>query len=218
MQQMLQMQGGQAPPQQLASPNFSIPFPAEANVGRPSSMPSAVGAFNSAPPNYGGNQRTLSMLDPNVSSRLNSPAGPFVSGGIRPGTPNGAGYAPSLAPSERSNVGLAPRYRPVSTLPAEAESTSFLPPSKPWNDENRRATYLAPSANTAPSSTAIRPASSYGPTLMARSKLNSDAQPDDEDDDEGWAEMMKKREKKRNNWKVKKETSSFGEDLLSAVH
>ncbi|KAL5001425.1 hypothetical protein BDV10DRAFT_5836 [Aspergillus recurvatus] len=222
MQQMIQLQGGQAPPQQLASPgNKPMPSFSGNTNSRPSSMPTVGGAFNSVPPNYGGgNQRTLSMLDPNVSSRLNSPAGQFVPGGNRPGTPGGAGYAPSLAPSERSNVGLAPRYRPVSTLPAEAESGGFLPPSKPWNDENRRATYLAPSANTNPPNTTIRPLSTYSRTLTVPSRLNSHspAQPDEEDDDEGWAEMMKKREKKRTNWKVKKESSNFGEDLLNAVH
>ncbi|KAL4751900.1 hypothetical protein BDW72DRAFT_83437 [Aspergillus terricola var. indicus] len=222
MQQMIQLQGGQVPPQQLASPgNLQMPsFPGNTN-SRPSSMPSVGGAFNNAPSSYGGgNQRTLSMLDPNVSSRLNSPAGLYVPGGNRPETPGGAGYAPSLAPSERSNVGLAPRYRPVSTLPAEAESGSFLPPSKPRNDENRRATYLGPSANTNPSNTTIRPLSSYGKTLTVPSRLSSHnaAQPDEDDDDEGWAEMMKKREKKRTNWKVKKESSNFGEDLLNAVH
>ncbi|KAL4911617.1 hypothetical protein BDW74DRAFT_10853 [Aspergillus multicolor] len=222
MQQMIQLQGGQATPQQLASPgNFAMPsFPANAN-SRPSSMPTVGGALNNVSSSYnGGDHRTLSMLDPNVSSRLNSPAMPFVSGGNRPGTPGGAGYAPSLAPSERSNVGLAPRYRPVSTLPAEAESTSFLAPAKQWNNENRRATYLAPSANVTSPNTTIRPVSSYSRTLTVPSKLSSHspAPADEEDEDEGWAEMMKKREKKRTNWKVKKESSTFGEDLLNAVH
>ncbi|KAL4866396.1 hypothetical protein BDV12DRAFT_135994 [Aspergillus spectabilis] len=218
MQQMIQLQGGQAPPQQLAPPGIlPMPFPINPN-SRPSSMPTAGGAFDNTPQGYGGgNQRTLSMLDPNVSSRLNSPAAPFASGGNRPGTPGGAGYAPSIAPSERSNVGLAPRYRPVSTLPAEAESSSFLPLPKPWNDENRRSTLATPSANANPPNTTIRPVSSYSRTLTAPSKLHSQVQPEEEDEDEGWAEMMKKREKKRNNWKVKKESSSFG-DLLNAVH
>ncbi|KAL2834510.1 hypothetical protein BDW59DRAFT_48457 [Aspergillus cavernicola] len=217
MQQMIQLQGGQVPPQQLAVPGLPpFPFPANPN-SRPSSMPSAGGALLNAPPGYGGNQRTLSMLDPNVSSQLNSPAAPFASGGNRPGTPGGGGYAPSLAPSERSNVGLAPRYRPVSMLPAEAQSTNFLPLAKPWNDENRRSSVLTPSVNVNPPNTTIRPVSSYSRTLTAPSKLGSQMQPEDEDEDEGWADMMKKREKKRSNWKTKKEPSSFG-DLLNAVH
>ncbi|KAL3477846.1 hypothetical protein BJX99DRAFT_257017 [Aspergillus californicus] len=218
MQQMISMQGGQVPPQQLAPGNPAFSFPENAN-SRPSSMPSAGGAFNNAPPGYGGSQRTLSMLDPNVASRFNAPPMPFASGGNRPGTPSGAGYAPSLAPSERSNVGLAPRYRPVSTAPAaEAESSNFLPVSRPWNDENRRNTVMTPTVNVNPPSTTIRPVSSYGRTLTAPSKLNSSqVQPEEEDDDEGWADMMKKREKKRTNWKTKKEPSGFG-DVLNAVH
>ncbi|KAJ0416657.1 hypothetical protein BJY00DRAFT_229075 [Aspergillus carlsbadensis] len=225
MQQMIQLQGGgqvPTPPQlpPLGNPQLSFPV----NPSRPSSMPVANGAlFPSVPPGYGGNQRTMSMLDPNVSSRLNSAAMPFASGANRPGTPGGGGggggggYAPSLAPSERSNVGLAPRYRPVSTVPVEAESTSFLPLNKPWNDENRRMSTLSPPSNANPPKSTIRPVSSYSRTLAAPSKLGSRVQVEEEDDDEGWAEMMKKREKKRNNWKVKKETSSFG-DLLNAVH
>ncbi|KAL2821030.1 hypothetical protein BJX63DRAFT_427712 [Aspergillus granulosus] len=213
MQQMIQLQGGQGPPQQLppfGNPQLSFPV----SSARPSSMPMANGAFPNAPPGFGANQRTLSMLDPNASSRLNTPPMPFASGANRPGTPGG-GYAPSLAPSERSNVGLAPRYRPVSTVPVEAESTNFL--SKPWNDENRRMSTLSPPNNANPPNPAVRPLSSYSRTLTAPSKLGSQIQVEEDDDDEGWAEMMKKREKKRSNWKVKKETSSFG-DLLNAVH
>ncbi|KAL2855039.1 hypothetical protein BJX68DRAFT_20523 [Aspergillus pseudodeflectus] len=218
MQQMIQLQGGgQAPPPQLpplGNPQLSFAV----NPSRPSSMPVPNGALGNAPPGYGGSQRTMSMLDPNVSSRLNSPAmPPFASGANRPGTPGGGGYAHSLAPSERSNVGLAPRYRPVSTVPVEAESTNFLPLNKPWNDENRRMSTLPPPSNTNPPNSTIRPVSSYSRTLTAPSKLGSHVQVEEEDDDEGWAEMMKKREKKRSNWKVKKETSSFG-DLLNAVH
>lgn len=220
MQQMIGLQGGQVPPQQSASPNHPTPFPAN-GTARPSSMPPPSGPFSNAQPGYGrGNEQTFRMLDPNASSRLNSPAGPFASGGNRPGTPSGPGYAPSLAPSERSNVGLAPRYRPVSTLPAEAESINFLAPPNPYNDENRRTTYTAASPNANVLSTTIRPVSSYGRTTTTSSKLNTYSKPqhDDEDDDEGWAEMMKKREKKRSSWKVKKESSTFGEDLLNAVH
>ncbi|KAI9370497.1 hypothetical protein BJX61DRAFT_535600 [Aspergillus egyptiacus] len=214
MQQMIQLQGGQVPPQQFASPGIPSAQAANAN-SRPSSMPSAGGAY--ASPAYGINQRTLSMLDPNVSSRLNTPPAPFSTAGNRPGTPGGAGYAPSLAPSERSNVGLAPRYRPVSTLPAEAESMNFLPLPKTWNDENRKSAAVIPYAHVNSPNTTIRPVSGYNRSLAATSKLNSQFQPEEEDDEEGWAEMMKKREKKKSHWKTKKEASGFG-DLLNAVH
>ncbi|KAF7596176.1 hypothetical protein BBP40_003075 [Aspergillus hancockii] len=215
MQQMFQMQGGQTPPPQLPPPaGFPPAMMANANM-RPSSMPSA-GGINNAPTGYRSDQRTLSMLDPNVSSRLNSPAMPYTTGGNRPSTPAGQGYAPSIAPSERSNVGLAPRYRPVSMLPSEPGPTAHPFMSKPWNDENQRSSLSVASPERSHLTTpTTHPISSVDKSVIT-SKAGQNADPDD-DDDEGWAEMMKKREKKRNNWKMKKETSSFG-DMLNAVH
>ncbi|KAE8349172.1 hypothetical protein BDV28DRAFT_141750 [Aspergillus coremiiformis] len=215
MQQMIQMQGGQVPPQQFAPPAGFPSTPAATATMRPSSMPSA-GGINNAPAGYRNDQRTLSMLDPNVSSRLNSPAMPYNVGGNRPSTPAGQGYAPSIAPSERSNIGLAPRYRPVSMLPPEPAPAAYPFPSKPWNDENQKSTLSVSSPNGShPTKTAAQPIS-RGDKPAITSKPGHSAEPE-EDDDEGWAEMMKKREKNRSNWKMKKETSSFG-DLLNAVH
>ncbi|KAI5299936.1 hypothetical protein KEM55_000877, partial [Ascosphaera atra] len=61
-------------------------------------------------------QRTMSMLDPGMHNRLSAymPSPPPPSGIPPPG--GRPGYAASVAPSERSNVGAASRYRPVSTL------------------------------------------------------------------------------------------------------
>ncbi|KAG2412625.1 hypothetical protein HFD88_010182 [Aspergillus terreus] len=204
MQQMMQMQGGQGPPPSLMPPGaFAPTMPAM----RPNSMPTAASMHNT-PAGYQNDQRTLSMLDPNASSRLNSP---YASANLRPGTPAGQTYAPSIAPSERSNVGMASRYRPVSTAPPEAESSYHYVP-KPWNDENMRS---SPSMTSRPSKPPVRPMSAAGKSILT--VRSPPAGPDDDDDDEGWAEMMKKRENKRNNWKLKKETSGFG-DVLNAVH
>ncbi|OGM42840.1 hypothetical protein ABOM_009428 [Aspergillus bombycis] len=214
MQQMIQMQSGQVPSQQLAPPTGPPPTAAANANMRPSSMPSA-GGVNNAPAAYRNDQRTLSMLDPNVSSRLNSPATPYNVAGNRPRTPAGQGYAPSIAPSERSNVGLAPRYRPVSILQPEPGPAAFPFMSKSWNDENQKSTLSVPSDRSVQTRPTIDQISS-GDKSTITGTTGHGADPDD-DDDEGWAEMMKKREKKRNNWKMKKETSSFG-DLLNAVH
>ncbi|KAB8256493.1 hypothetical protein BDV32DRAFT_95263 [Aspergillus pseudonomiae] len=213
MQQMIQMQSGQVPPQQLEPPPGPPPILAANTNMRPSSMPSA-GGVNNAPAAYRNDQRTLSMLDPNVSSRLNSPAMPYNVAGNRPSTPAGQGYAPSIAPSERSNVGLAPRYRPVSMLQPEPGPAALPFMSKSWNDENQKSTLSISSDR----SLQTRPTDQIpsGDKSAITNSTGHGAGPDD-DDDEGWAEMMKKREKKRNNWKMKKETSSFG-DLLNAVH
>ncbi|GAA89607.1 similar to An13g00270 [Aspergillus luchuensis] len=214
MQQMIHMQGGQST--QLMPPGGPPPALGANLNARPSSMPSA-GNMSNAHAGYSGDQRTLSMLDPNVSSRLNSAAMPHVSGALRPSTPAGQGYAPSIAPSERSNVGLAPRYRPVSTLQPELGNIGSSSIPKSWNDENRKSS-LSAAVPAAPQASQMshRPMPSDSKPIRA-SKPSIGAEQDDEDDDEGWAEMMKKRENKRNNWKMKKETSSFG-DLLNAVH
>ncbi|PKY01305.1 hypothetical protein P168DRAFT_330002 [Aspergillus campestris IBT 28561] len=213
MQQMIQMQGGQGPAQSPMS-SGGLPFPPGFNPAMlPPSMPSP-GPFHDASPGYPTNQRTLSMLDPNVSSRLNSAPMPYNPMAHRPHTPAGQGYAPSIAPSERSNVGLAPRYRPVSTMQAEAATSADASLPRQWNDENQKS-FLSV-ASPAASRLAQRPISS-GSKSAASVQGNRVRQDEDEDEDEGWADMMKKREKKRDNWKLKKETNGFG-DLLNAVH
>ncbi|THC89072.1 hypothetical protein EYZ11_011483 [Aspergillus tanneri] len=211
MQQMISLQGGQGSPQ-VQQPMPPGGFPLANTAMRPSSMPSAA----PVPSGYGADQRTLSLLDPN-SSQLNVPMMPYSSGPNRPSTPAGQGYAPSIAPSERSNIGLAPRYRPVSTMQPETSSGAYPLSSKPWNDENVRSSVsVASPAASQMTKPTVRPISNGGNPAMA-GRAGNNTQPEDEDDDEGWAQMMKKRENKRSNWKIKKETSSFG-DLLNVVH
>ncbi|RAH69016.1 uncharacterized protein BO66DRAFT_325863 [Aspergillus aculeatinus CBS 121060] len=210
MQQMIQIQGGQNVPQTTIQGGPLPGLGASVNM-RPSSMPSAD-TMSGASPGHQADHRTLSMLDPNASSRLNAPALPYASGALRPGTPAGQGYAPSIAPSERSNVGLASRYRPVSTMQPDPGASTLHSTFNSCNDENEKLSAVVP-AGLAMSN---RPLSSHNPTPTHPKPSNSVAA-DDDDDDEGWAEMMKKREDKRNNWRMKKETSSFG-DLLNAVH
>lgn len=216
MQQMIQMQSGQGslqPPPQMptAGPLPSI------NVnpnGRPASMP-AAGPLNPAATGSQGGQRALSMLNPQ-SSRVNTgPPMAYAAGGLRPGTPAGQSYVPSIAPSERSNVGAGPRYRPMSAMQPEQGSSLVPPMSKPWNDENQRSTVslVNPSA---PSAT-VRPVSSAGFSISASRPQQAATAEDDEDDDEGWAELMKKRESKKSNWKTKRESSNL-RDLLNVVH
>ncbi|KAH2673901.1 hypothetical protein KXV32_007505 [Aspergillus fumigatus] len=214
MQQMISMQGGQTPPPQPLMSSAGFPPSSSANANwRPASMPT-TGPFSPAPPFN--DQRTLSMLDPNVSSRLNGPAIPYLPASNRPGTPLGQGYAPSIAPSERSNVGMAPRYRPVSTLQPDHGPAAYSSMARQWNDENQRtASPAGPLTMKSPSmpSVTVCPVSTDG----RPQNESKNAVLDDEDEDEGWAELLKKREKKKSNWRIKKETSSLG-DLLNVVH
>lgn len=224
MQQMMQMQG--MPPGQPGQPNNSfLPVGQTANAAsRPMSMASSF-QLPPIPPQV--DQRTLSLLDPNMSRwNLNRPASTFPDANGPPNSLLGAqGYAPSIAPSERSNVGMASRYRPVSTIGLELpvnRSSTFTASSKPWNNENQRPPSFAPSPNqaadrksTSVATVTVRPVNTHAQESAA-GKSNTGGASDDEEG-EGWAEMMKKREKKKSGWKLKKGTSGLG-DLLHMVH
>lgn len=236
MQQMMQMQGLQGqpmaqgmpmPPMMMPGGQMSMPPMGPPSMTgppsmsgnstmRPMSMPAA--SVLNAPPSLSPqiDQRTLSMLDPNIATRRTGSPMPNLSGNaFRPQT----GYASSIAPSERSNAGLAPRYRPVSVMQAESNYATASPTNKPFGDENLHPSMATPHAHIPKSHLAtvtVRPMSrnSRPGTGLGGRKPGSD---EEEDDDEAWADMMKKRDKKKSNWKLKRATSSFG-DLLSAVH
>ncbi|OBT58763.1 hypothetical protein VE04_02092 [Pseudogymnoascus sp. 24MN13] len=115
--QFFQMMAGAAPPMQAPPGVQMVPgmmpqgmmmppqgMPAQGapqlgGMGRTSTMGSSLGfggAFPAGPRSVAGTQRPMTMLDP-----------------------RGAPYAASYAPSERSNVGMPDRYRPVSHMPVE---------------------------------------------------------------------------------------------------
>lgn len=215
MQQMMQMQGqqGQINPGLMPPGLFVNPG------GRPISTASS---YNNM---AGQDQRTLSLLDPAAMSRwnLNRPASVHPDATGRPGTPQGVHvYAPSIAPSERSNVGMASRYRPVSTVgqdPQLPRSSTFTSTLKPWNNENQRSVSMTPPGSSQASnrkSTSMATVTVRSISTQGRHSPAARA-PDYDDDDEGWADMKKKREKKKSSWKMKKETPALG-DLLHMVH
>ncbi|KAM5451234.1 hypothetical protein MaudCBS49596_003939 [Microsporum audouinii] len=250
MQQMMQMQGaqGQAPNPGLNASASSLLQPPNPSQ-RPFSMVSSPSQFR-GPPQV--DHRTLSMLDPssanaawagghtpaNRASFLMTPdmGGPSL--GMAPG------YAPSVAPSERSNIGAASRYRPVSTIAPQANgahrsSTFTATTLRPWAEE-RPAPLVQSAANKSntnlstmtPSTTettpTVRPVSSMfrrlSPMLGGSSGRTSvagmpNSGPGDEDDDEqGWAEMMKNREKKKTGWKFRRHGGENSGSLGDYVH
>jgi len=118
--------------------------------------------------------RTMSMVQPSSASWIQRP-------GFAPSIRiQGGGYAPSIAPSERSNVGLPGRYRPVS----------HVPPPNPVGQGHLR--------NTSTMSGAIQP-------VIAVTKSASAS---DDDDEEGWEAMKAKRDKKKSLWRTKKGSGS----------
>lgn len=187
MQQMAQMQHngqlGQMPP--MPMPNF-VGMPGEMGnpIQRPFSMP--------VPEGPGQTGRAMSMA-PGMGNQWNrkSTYAPSMTSGK-------AGYAPSIAPSERSTIGLASRYRPVSTIaesskpPPNRASTFTSSTLLPWSEGDEQGR-LSPS-NT---NITVRPPSSSG---LGQKPTKAD----DEDDDQGWADMKRKRDKKKGMWKMKK--------------
>jgi len=96
------------------------------------------------------------------------------------------GYTPSIAPSERSNVGMPGRYRPVSQYPADKSRTSTM-------------------------SGALQDWSEKQPGLSTVKAVKKSGNVSDEDDEEGWEAMRQKREKKKSMWKSKKDVSGMKE-------
>ena len=194
MQQMMRMQGmpnGQQP----AAPIL----PAMGNLGGPAGQslgPTPMGS-QSAPNTPGSpqlHQRTMSMLDPGMSqwNRNNARLSQYAPS-MMDQVP-GQGYAPSLAPSERSNVGMPTRYRPVSTMMMEPVG----------NRASARSSGTLQEWSTRPS----------GPPTL---KVDSKGGQEDDDDEEGWEEMKAKREKKKSTWKLKKAGESLKEAFIADV-
>ncbi|TLS27618.1 hypothetical protein PpBr36_05405 [Pyricularia pennisetigena] len=155
-------------------------------------------------PEQHGRSMSMSMVQPSSASWIQPPMpGPGYTPSIRV---QGAGYAPSIAPSERSNIGLPGRYRPVSQMPAaapaETRKSSTMSGALGW-DQPRTKSPLGFGAAKTPSPGPDAAHSKKTITAVA-------ADDEDEDDEQAWAAMKQKREKKRSLWKSKK---SFGTDL-----
>ncbi|PHH53120.1 hypothetical protein CFIMG_000715RA [Ceratocystis fimbriata CBS 114723] len=140
--------------------------------------------------------RTMSMVQPSSASWVQK-------GGFVPSIRMQGDYTPSIAPSERSNIGLPGRYRPVSNMPA-SKTTGNL----------RRISSMAGITNELDLQTGIstpdnmhRAASASPSKFLSPQTPTRSPQSDDEDDDEGWEAMKAKRDKKRSLWKSKKETT-----------
>ena len=211
MQQMQQMMGpgmqfppGQQLPMMPGQPAMMmppmIPIPPSQHQQPISSGPQTV---PSTPGGYIQGGRAMSMMGPSPTppwppqhgnNGHSQPA--TMSGGL--GGP-GANYAPSIAPSERSNVGMPSRYRPVSIAPADEHKSRTHSRASTMNsntlrpNEAGRASTLSTSRERT-SNLSIRPVSRTPPQ-----KAGSD-----DDDDEGWEEMKQMKEQKKSVWRRNK--------------
>ncbi|TGJ81040.1 hypothetical protein E0Z10_g7726 [Xylaria hypoxylon] len=139
------------------------------------SMNGGMGSGLSLDVPQGGPQiRTMSMVQPSSASWVQQPPQPNYVPSIHI---QSGGYAPSIAPSERSNIGLPGRYRPVSSIGLDKSGrSSTMGATIPLGHSN----------------------------LQTETKARPTMKDDDDDDDEGWAAMKAKREKKKSLWRSKK--------------
>jgi hypothetical protein len=176
--QFFQMMAGGAPGTAPAYPPGMLP---------PQGMPQGMMMQQGMPtpggaPQLGGMGRTSTM---GSSLGFNAfPSGPSVAGGTQRhtvmavGGATGAGYAPSIAPSERSNVGMPDRYRPVSQLPA---------------------------ASGADAGGGLRMSGMGGVVKGPVVHVHAVEGEKEEDEEVAWEEMRRQKEKKKGIWRMKKE-------------
>lgn len=199
MQQMMAMQQVQQqpmpmqmplPPQNIPGVNGSFLSPPNIQVSRPMSMGSGIPAP--------GQQRAMSMLDPAVGNqwaqRANraSMAPVMMSGALGSHMPS---YTPSIAPSERSNIGQPTRYRPVSIAPMdEKRPKSAGTLMSGWQGKQ----------GPVQATIKVVPATPRTPKIPKSGARGVSAADDDEDEEEGWEQMKAKAEKRKSSWRMKK--------------
>lgn len=221
MQNMLAMQQQMTPQpmQQQATDYLGVPLAGQ----RPMSMASQAQSFMNGAP---GQPRAMTMMSPPAQWDLGQgqqrPASampgyaPSTHGLNVPGGP-GPGYTPSIAPSERSNVGMPSRYRPVQTNGDAGTGRSHSMTSSmtlhAFTNRQGSPNLQPPESQQGQRQSTIRiidkPKGS--PKVTARA---IDA---DEDEDDGWAEMAKKRNEKKFSWR-KKDNKTGQEPTLSDLY
>ncbi|PHH75414.1 hypothetical protein CDD80_2388 [Ophiocordyceps camponoti-rufipedis] len=161
--------------------------------GHPTMQPSYGGGMGDVPSRHS----MAFMGDPGRTMSMAHGSSPFACPPPQdaPFAPSGppAGYAPSIAPSERSNVGGPGRYRPVSQM----QPPSSMPPMAPTHQRSATMSGGLSSWDDEKSS----------PTVRVVDTAGEDGS--DEEDEESWPAMKALREKKRSLWKTKKHDSQL---------
>lgn len=181
MQQLMQMQmhimnmmsQGQGPPSIQGAPPM---MPMQGDLSRPNSSHLRPGLGQPS------HQRAMTMMEPNAAPWMQQGA-PSI---------RIQGYTPSIAPSERSNVGMPGRYRPVSHMPIA-------------NDNKLR---LSTMSGALPNWETAKPG--MMPTIRP---VQQQKGAEDEDDEGGWEEMARKKKERKSTWKSKRNTENYNDIL-----
>lgn len=213
MQQMMQIQGVQQPNSQQQVPPPQLPqqqFPSQTGFLAPPESDARPNSTGSGGSSSGGHQHVQSNVFPNPRTSF----APSMMGGIPnssaqsvQGMPiHGPGYAPSIAPSERSNVGQPSRYRPVTpaggnshqsrTSTMSAHTVQGLAGQR---DKSQTRSMSQPRAHSMDAPSALQKS-----TIRAIDKPKHGGAGSDDDDDEGWAEIQKKRQQRQSRWRSNK--------------
>lgn len=180
--QQMQMQMGMQMPQLqngFPSPHPQRPVSQASNHQRSFSRQSG---FLSPPSNIPG--ATQSVYGPSSSQSMFGMPAP--------------GYAPSIAPSERTNIGQPSRYRPVSSVGVQPPRAMSM----------TRQSFLGPNGQD------LRAPNSLGPgdgnrnsMIRAIDRPKKAGHESDEEDEQGWAELKKKKEERKSRWRRTKKSS-----------
>jgi hypothetical protein len=176
----------QIPPHMLPQQQYPAFAPSPSVVDF-SSGQSVVGVPTNQPRRLDPSMRTMSMIQPNTTSS-------FLQGG--PGFAQGppAGYTPSIAPSERSNVGLPNRYRPVSHAGSMAGQMMHT----------RSQSMSGALTLSQVEDLKAKPTPTVKLVHSAKNQSNSD-----DDDEEGWESMRATRDQKKSKWRFKKRSEDI---------
>lgn len=205
--QMMQMQGLSPSIQKDAQQQFNF----NNNTARPQSafLPTAQAGPSRSRPNL--HSRNPSLLS--VGTQAELPRN-------MPSATQPRSYTPSIAPSERSNIGQPSRYRPIS-------SANMLDPPTTNSSSTQRASklYLNDSSTTNNNNSSRLSLAVTDPNQNRRyTKEEKGKQPigkprvqvhvDDEDDEEqGWAEMKRKTMERKEKWRVSKNLAALMPEL-----
>lgn len=149
--------------------------------------------------------RAMSMMGPTSAAgwqpqdnNRNSVVPSMMSGAL--GGTN-SGYTASIAPSERSNVGMPSRYRPVSIAPADEHAQKSAAKTSTFTSG-----MLQPGVSGGNSRLSTPGDRQSKPSLRTVSQTPPrKSTASDDDDEEGWEEMKKKRETKKSMWRMNKQ-------------